>query len=132
MRSIIKLSVMLPAPADQLFDMYLDPKVHAAITGAKVKIGKRAGTRFSAFGGALSGSTLAVEPGTLIVQSWRSSNFKRTDPDSTLVLLFRPKGVHGRIDLIHLDVPDHDYDGVTKGWRKYYWTPWRRYLSTRK
>ena len=112
--------------------MYLDPKVHGAITGAKVQIGKRIGARFSAFGGALSGRTLAIELGTLIVQSWRSSEFKSTDPDSTLVLLFTPKGTHGRIDLIHLDVPDQDYDGVTKGWRKYYWTPWRRYLSTRK
>jgi len=75
---------------------------------------------------------LAIEPGALIVQSWRSSEFRRTDPDSTLILLFQPEKAKGRINLVHLDVPDHDYDGVTKGWQKYYWAPWRRYLKNRK
>ena len=34
-----------------------------------------------------------------------------------------PEGDEGRIDLIHLDVPDQDYEGVFQGWEKYYWTP---------
>ena len=25
---------------------------------------------------------------------------------------------------------DHDYDGVTEGWDKYYWKPWRAYLES--
>jgi hypothetical protein len=69
-----------------------------------------------------------VEP-TLIVQSWRSAAFKRDDGDSTLILLFQQDGDRGRIELVHLDVPDHDYDGVSGGWRRYYWTPWRRLLA---
>jgi activator of HSP90 ATPase len=132
MRSIIRQSVVLPAPAEELFEMYLDPQSHQAITGARVKIGKRPGSLFSAFDGALSGKMLAIESGTLIVQSWRSSEFRRSDSDSTLVLLFRPEKAQGRINLVHLDVPDHDYDGVTKGWQKYYWAPWRRLLKSRK
>ena len=35
----------------------------------------------------------------------------------------------GWIDLVHLDVPEHDFDGVTTGWEKYYWTPWRECLE---
>jgi len=66
----------------------------------------------------------------LIIQSWRSNAFKAEDPDSTLILSFTPVGDAGRIDLIHLDVPDHDYDGVTQGWENYYWAPWRAYLAT--
>jgi hypothetical protein len=26
-------------------------------------------------------------------------------------------------------VADHDVEGVTEGWKKYYWDPWRAYLS---
>jgi hypothetical protein len=69
-----------------------------------------------------------VEP-TLIVQSWRSTHFSDDDPDSTLILTFTPLGETGRIDLVHLDVPDQDYQGVIDGWEAYYWTPWRRYLA---
>ena len=71
----------------------------------------------------------------LIVQSWRSTKFGDDDPDSTLILMFLPDesdSNSGRIDLVHLDVPEHDFAGVTEGWQKYYWTPWRTYLEQQK
>lgn len=132
MRSVIKQSVVLPASPDQLFDTYLDPKRHSAFTGGPVKIGKKAGSAFDAFDGMLAGTMLALVPKRLIVQSWRSSNFKKKDLDSTLILEFSPHPKGGRIDLVHLDVPPQDYDGVTKGWQQYYWTPWRSYLAKKK
>ena len=126
---IIRHSVVLPASAQQLYAMYLNPRTHGAITGGKVTIGARPGSRFSAFGGALKGRLLDRVPGKLIVQAWRSSVFKKSDPDSTLVLRFSPEGKGGRIDLVHVNVPDHDYHGVNTGWRKYYWKPWLKYLQ---
>lgn len=109
--------------------MYLDPERHAAFTGAPVTVGAEPGAPFSAFGGRISGTTLKVIEPRLIIQSWRSINFRDGDPDSTLILTFVPQGSDGRIDLIHLDVPEQDYQGVTEGWEKYYWEPWRRYLA---
>ena len=122
-------TVALPAPAERLFEMYLDPEIHAAITGAEVRISAEPGSEFQAFGGVLSGRMLYSVRPRLIVQSWRSSQFKAEDPDSTLVLSFAPDGDLGRIALVHINVPEHDYQGVTSGWEKYYWEPWRRYLQ---
>lgn len=129
MRSVIHQSVVLAAPGDELFDTYLDPARHAAVTGGPVTIGPKPGDAFAAFDGQLSGQILAVVRPRLIVQSWRSVNFKDDDPDSTLILSFSEKGTAGRIDLIHVDVPEHDYDGVTEGWQKYYWQPWNEHLG---
>jgi activator of HSP90 ATPase len=130
MRNVIRQTAVLPASADRLFDMYIDPSTHQAITGGFVEIGDERGSKFKAFDGALTGTILEVIKPRLIVQSWRSSAFKADDPDSTLILNFTQEGDEGRIDLIHLDVPDHDFDGVTQGWEKYYWTPWRAYLAS--
>jgi hypothetical protein len=99
------------------------------MTGAPVTISAESGSPFSAFGGSLSGTTLVAIPSRLVVQSWRSTNFGADHPDSTLILTFIPEGSNGRIDLVHLDVPEVDYQGVSEGWEKYYWTPWRRYLA---
>ena len=129
MRNIICQSVVLPASGEKLFEMYLNPATHKAITGASVNIGDKRGSEFKAFDGALSGTILAVIKPRLIVKSWRSVNFLAEDPDSTLILSFSSQGDMGRIDLIHLDVPDQDYDGVNQGWEKFYWTPWRAYLA---
>ena len=132
MRRIIQQSVVLPAPAGKLFEMYLDPAAHAAITGRPVTIGAEEGAEFRAFDGQLSGLILALVRPRLIVQSWRSTKFRATDPDSILILSFSAADAQsneGRIDLVHLDVPEHDYDDVTKGWQKYYWSPWRACLE---
>lgn len=129
MRRLITQSVVLPAPAEDLYAAYLDPALHAAVTGAPVTVGAEAGARFQAFGGQITGTMIAVLPPRLIVQSWRSTNFGEGDPDSTLILAFVPEGGNGRIDLIHIDVPERDYQGVRDGWEKYYWTPWKRYLA---
>ena len=130
MAKIVRQSVVLPASAKELYAMYLSPKGHGAITGGKVQIGSRPGSSFRAFGGALRGRTLQTVPGRLIVQSWRSTAFRNSDPDSTLIG-FTPKGKQARVDLVHVNVPDHDYNGVNKGWKSYYWKPWRKVLAGR-
>jgi len=127
----ITLALDLPARPARLYSMYLNPKTHAAITGAPVRIAARVGARFEAFGGALSGRILDLVPNRLIVQSWRSTEFGRRDIDSTLILTFRAQGRGGRIELTHVNVAEGDFGGVSEGWPKYYFTPWRTYLARR-
>ena len=132
MPKTIQQSVTLPAPPAELYRTYLDPRRHAAVTGAPVTIGSKPGSTFRAFGGALSGKVLFTRPGRMIVQTWRSTNFGERDLDSTLILTFWPRGRSGRIQLVHANVADRDVRGVTEGWRKYYWKPWRAYLTKRR
>ena len=135
MRSVIQQSVVLPARAEALFEMYLDRATHAAFTGYPVEIGSGAGAPFHAFNKQISGQILAVVRPQLVVQSWRSVKFHDNDPDSTLILSFTSEltnAQHGRIDLVHVDVPEHDFHDVTEGWQKHYWTPWRTFLESRK
>lgn len=131
MPKLVKQTVTLPASSGKLSTMYRNPKTHGAITGGKVIISSRNGSKFSAFNGMLQGRTLYTVPGRLIVQAWRSNNWKRGDIDSTLILRFTPNGNSGRIDLVHANVPNHDYRGVNSGWKQYYWRPWRKYLTRR-
>ena len=109
MRTVISQSIVLPAPAESLFVMYTDPAKHAAITGAPVAISLEPGSPFQAFNGALTGATLQIIAQRLVIQSWRSTRFNDADPDSTLILAFTPEETNGRIDLVHLDVPAHNY-----------------------
>jgi activator of HSP90 ATPase len=132
MRSTIYKTVVLPAPAGDLYAMYMDPAVHAAFTGASAKISEEAGSAFEAFGGLLKGRTLQVVKPRLIIQSWRSVNFADDDPDSTLIIMFTEEEDNaGRIDLVHLDVPENDFQGVSGGWESRYFAPWLEYLQAR-
>ncbi|WP_372370967.1 SRPBCC domain-containing protein [Candidatus Uabimicrobium sp. HlEnr_7] len=130
MKSVIYDSVVLPASPKKLFDMYLDAKIHGAFTGIPVEsIGKESGTEFKAFDGKLQGTILQTVDSLLIVQTWRSPSFKEQDVDSTLILSFSEQNNEGRIDLVHVDVPQHDYNCIVEGWKERYWKPWRAYLE---
>ncbi len=122
-------AVILPRSPARLYAMYVSAREHAAITGAPVMIEGRTGAPFKAFGGALTGRILQLIPNRLIVQSWRSMNFSKHDLDSTLILSFWPDPAGGRIELTHVNVADEDFAGVSEGWSKYYWVPWRAYLE---
>ena len=128
-RNVI-IAASLPATPDKLFDMYLDAEAHAAFTGFPVTIAARAGAPFRAFNDMLSGTMLHVEPKRLIVQTWRSANWPAMAIDSVLTLSFWPEKDGARIELVHANVPEEDFTGVSQGWEKYYWTPWRAYLAS--
>jgi activator of HSP90 ATPase len=124
-------SVTFKASPDELFEIYTESKKHSAATGARASVSAKAGSKFKAFDGMLSGRNLLVIPGRMIVQAWRAYHWKDSDPDSILVLNFSKTPGGGRIDLVHVGVPQHDHRGVTKGWPYYYWKPWKKYLEGR-
>jgi activator of HSP90 ATPase len=129
MTKAIQQSVKFNASPKALYEMYMDSKKHSQITGAPAKLSRKAGDAFTAFGGMLKGKNLMIVPGKMIVQSWRSTGWKAADADSILILTFSPDGAGGRVHMVHANVPEHDHQGVTKGWKSFYWERWRAYLS---
>jgi uncharacterized protein YndB with AHSA1/START domain len=127
-RNVI-IAASLPATPDKLFDMYLDAEAHSAFSGFPDHCAPRR-RRFRAFNDMLSGTIIHVAPKRLIVQTWRSANWATTAIDSVLTLTFWPERDGARIELVHVNVAEEDFAGVSQGWEKYYWTPWRAYLNS--
>ncbi len=116
-----------------LYELLMDSDRHSAATGAPAKISQKIGGKWSAFDGMICGTNLALLPNQMIVQTWRSTGWKKADPDSILVAQFEKSASGGAtVYLTHVGVPQHDHNGVTQGWIKYYWDPWRKYLKGRK
>lgn len=40
-----------------------------------------------------------------------------------------PEEDGGCIEVVHVNVVDQDFAGVSQGWEKFYWTPWRAHLA---
>ena len=56
---------------------------------------------------------MQVVPKRLIVQSRRAAQWNPKDMDSTLILTFWPEGEGARIELVQVNVADHDFAGVS-------------------
>jgi len=130
MPPVIQQRVEFSALARELFELYLDSRKHAAATGAPAKLSRKIGGAWQAHGGIIGGRNLLIEPGRLIVQSWRAKFWKKKDI-SILVLGFTKTRRGTLVELVHVGVPYYDRKGVRAGWPKYYWKPWKEYLADR-
>jgi activator of HSP90 ATPase len=128
----IQQSVTFKSTPAELYAFFMDSGNHTAATGMPAKIDRKVGGKWTAFGGMILGRNLMLVPNKMIVQAWRSKAWKSSDPDSVLVVRFEKAPGGTRVDLSHIGVPAHDHKGVTNGWKKYYWKPWKKYLATRK
>jgi activator of HSP90 ATPase len=133
MTPVIEQTVAFNATPAKLYELFMNSARHTAPTGMPAKISRKVGGKWSAFSGMILGKNLSLTPNRMIVQSWRSAEWKKADPDSILIVSFE-KTVNGgaQVHLVHVGVPEYDHQGVTQGWVKFYWEPWKAYLATRK
>ena len=131
MSKTILQSVKFQVSPETLFEIYMDSKKHSAATGAKAVISRKVGGKFTAYEGYIRGKNLLIVPHYLIAQTWGGKDFRKNDPDSILVLTFNKIRNGTRLDLVHINVPDHKHQGIKSGWNQYYWKPWKTYLKRR-
>jgi activator of HSP90 ATPase len=133
MTPVIEQSVSFSATPAKLYELFMNSAKHTAATGMPAKVSRKVGGKWSAFGGMILGKNLVLIPNRMIVQSWRSVEWKKADPDSTLIVSFeKAAGGDSTVYLVHVGVPSYDHQGVTQGWMKFYWEPWKAHLAARR
>ena len=112
-----------------LYELYMDSKKHSLATGGKAVLSRKVGGSFSAHGGYIKGKNLLLDPGKMIVQSWRGMEWTKKDRDSTFILIFEKTKGGGVVTMVHANVPDRFAAHLAKGWKDHYWKPWAKYLA---
>jgi len=129
-KTITQKIVFKDAKASSLYNMYLDSREHTKLTGNNpANISAKEGAKFSIYDGYSWGKNLQLVKDKLIVQSWRASDWKKSDVDSTLILSFEQNKNDAVINMIHANVPDNQASALKDGWNDFYWKPWKKYLA---
>ncbi len=71
-----------------------------------------------------------LEPSSRILQLWRTSEFKDSDEDSLLEVLFESAEYGTKIRIRHTQLPEHGMQ-YQQGWRDAYLTPMKAYFDTK-
>jgi uncharacterized protein YndB with AHSA1/START domain len=124
-----EISTILPAPPQRVYEAWLDSQEHSAFIGAEADIEARVGGPFSAWGDYIQGTTLEIEAGRRIVQSWRTVDFPQASPDSRLEVLLEAVEGGARLTLIHSEIPDGMGDEYHQGWIDNYFEPMKAYFA---
>lgn len=125
------VSTLLPATPHEVYDTWMASEGHSAMTGSPATISPEVGGEFDAWDGYIHGKNLVLEPGVLIVQSWRTSEFSDDEKDSLIEINLKPVGDQTELTLRHSQLPPHGTQ-YEEGWVESYFEPMKEYFSTRQ
>lgn len=129
MAESIKITSLFPVSGMKLYNAWLSTREHSAFTGSGARINKRIGDKFTAWDGYITGRNLELKPYEKIIQSWRTTEFGKNDPDSRLEILFEDRKGKTKMTIIHTNIPDGQGEGYRKGWKDFYFKPMKKYFG---
>jgi uncharacterized protein YndB with AHSA1/START domain len=125
----LQLRDVFPAAPERIYALWMDSEGHALLTGGEAMIDPREGGEFSAWDGYITGVTERLEPGRLIVQRWRTTEFPDHAGDSTVEVMLRPVEGGCELTLLHSGIPEGQLERYKAGWVDYYFNPLRELLE---
>ena len=128
----ITQKVVIPAAPEEVYDAFIDPKKHAAFTGAEATGEPQVGCEFTAWDGYITGKNLELEKGKRIVQEWSTSEWPDGYPPSKLELTFRKVEGGTELTMMHSDVPEAQAEDYRQGWIDNYWDLLKEYVLQKK
>jgi uncharacterized protein YndB with AHSA1/START domain len=125
------VSDVIPASPKQIYDAWLSSQGHERITGGQpARISAQEGADFTVWDGYITGRNLRLEPDRLIVQSWRTTQFTKTDPDSQIEVLLAPVQGGTRVTVHHTNVPDGHLSYRDGGWQDNYFDTMKAHFTS--
>jgi activator of HSP90 ATPase len=124
----IRQTIVLSAAPSQLYETILDPEKHAEFTQAAATNDKKAGGKFTAYDGYISGTNLELVKNRKIVQRWTAADLpKGVFTEVTFEFKKHEKGTE--LVFTQKNVPEKSYKELTQGWKDYYWKPLKAAFS---
>jgi|CXWL01.1.fsa_nt_gi uncharacterized protein YndB with AHSA1/START domain len=124
----IEVSRIIPVRADRIFDAWLSGDEHGKMIGSSATV--ESDGHFTAWDGYITGTTLAREPYSRILQGWRTTEFPPGAPDSQLEVLLEDVSGGTKITLKHTLIPDGQGQSYAQGWNEHYFDPMLKYFET--
>jgi len=127
---IIEQEILINTTPHEIYEAFMDSKIHSKFTESKAKISREIGGKVSVFEGSLNGKNVELIPDKKIVQTWRSEgeNWPK-GYYSTITLILEPVDTGTMIKFTQVDVPEGAYESVKEGWDTYYWEPLKELLE---
>ncbi|MEI6280806.1 MAG: SRPBCC family protein [bacterium] len=120
MLKTIKQKIILGTSPHEVYEILMDSKKHTQITGAKAKINREVGGKFTAYDGYCEGTNLKLIPDKKIVQEWRANDWP--SGHYSLVTYNLAKNKNGtELSFTQRGVPSEQYKEIKDGWREFYW-----------
>ena len=125
--------ITFSAPPQEVFEALMNDKKHAAFSGAPAQIDRKAGGKFTCYGGHLAGTTVELKENERIVQGCRGENWPKGHYSRvTFTLTPLAQGQNTLLSFAQTDVPADHFEEINKGWHTHYWLKMAAYFREQK
>ncbi len=114
----IEQTYMIAASPTEVWHALTNPEIIEEWSGADAEFVPEVGAEYALWDGSIVGEIVEVVPGKKLVQTWQPDNW--TIENSVVSFTLTAVGSKTRVDLVHENVEDFDYEGTTEGWNLYY------------
>ncbi len=128
----VRVTTIIAADPQTIYEAWLDSEAHAAMTGSAASSDAQVGGEYSAWDGYISGRYLELEPSRRIVAAWRSSKFPPEAPDSLLEVILQEVPEGTELVLVHTELPEGQSESYEQGWSEFYFEPMKRHFQPAK
>jgi activator of HSP90 ATPase len=122
------IKAKIKATAEKIYSAWLNSEGHTKMTGGEALVSDKEGDIFSAWDGYIEGRNIKLEPFSIIIQTWRTSEFEDKDEDSQIELILRENQGVTEITLIHRNLTESG-EQYRQGWIDNYFEPMKTYFS---
>ena len=125
----IKQTYEIAATPAQVWRALTNPKVIRKWSDADADFPLEPGAMYSLWDGSIGGKIVEVVPRKKLAQTWKPENW--TIEDSVVTFTLTPVAKGTRVDLLHENVEEWDFEGTSAGWDAYYLGAIKRMLETK-
>jgi len=128
-RDSFEISRLISASPETIYDLWTQGESHTAFTGAPATSEAKEGGLFTAHGPYIQGRHVSLEAGRRLVQTWRTLQFSKDDPDSMVEISFQAMDGATRVSIRHWNIPQGQGHSYMSGWIEKYLAPLQEYVS---
>ncbi len=128
MKESLELRHIFKVKPSDIYDAWLDSTQHSKMTGGLAICSHEIGGNFTAWDGYIEGKNIDLKPNKEIIQSWRTSEFDKTDEDSKLIIRLKEIENGTELTLMHNNIPEGQTQ-YRKGWVEHYFAPMESYFE---
>jgi activator of HSP90 ATPase len=127
----IRQTATFDASPDQIYNLIMDEKKHAAFTGSRATMSTKPNGKFSVFDGYCQGYNIELVKGKKIVQAWHFAEDGWPDDHYSICNFELEKvGDKTRLRFNQTNIPEHKVASLKEGWKQFYWDAIKIYLKS--
>ena len=127
----IKQTSTFNASPDEIYNLIMDEKKHAAFTDSKATISTKPKGKFSVFDGYCHGYNIELVKGKKIVQAWHFAEDGWPDDHFSICSFVLDKvGDKTKLTFLQSNIPEDKAKTLKEGWKQFYWDAIKTYLKS--